>query len=164
MKQNHKFQSFRKKYGRYQIHMTQHMFVRVGVKRYGPINWIIYLDDEHIVLNTYIKDHKIKINEAFLDEHWNIFVTKYNYNIDVWSMVEGSTIEEFNDYRDYLLPDKSNITLGDFDETMKKITVIENEKATMLRKVGKMANKIAKMEEEIVAQLSEMREEIRRFK
>ena len=144
--------------------MTQHMFVGVGVKRYGPINWIIYLDNEHIVLNTYIKDHKTKIGEEFLDEHWNIFVTKYNYNIDVWSMVEGSTIEEFNDYRDYLLPDKSNITLSDFDETMKKITTIENEKATIIRKVGKMGIKIAKIEEDIIAQLSEMREEIRRFK
>ena len=164
MKANHKFQSFRKKYGRYQIHMTQHMFVQTGRKRYGPINWIIYLDDEHIVLNTYIKDHKVKINEDFIDEHWNIFVTKYNYNIDVWSMVEGSTIEEFNDYRDYLLPDKSNITLGDFDDTMKNITDIENEKATIVRKVGKMGIKLAKMESEIASQLTEMIEEMKRFK
>jgi len=164
MGQNHKFRSFRKKYGRYQIHMTQHIFTDVGLKRYGPINWIIYLDNEHIVLNTYIKDSRTKIGEEFLDEHWNIFVTKYNYNIDVWSMVGNSTIEEFNDYRDYLLPNTSDITLGDFDEIMNKMEVSENEKKTMVRKIGKLNNQLCKIKDEITAQLSKITEEIKQIK
>ena len=157
MKQNHKFLSLKKKYGRYTIHMTQHIFVEVGLKRYGPVNWIIFID-EHIVLNTYIKDRKVKITEDFLDEHWNIFVVKYNYKIDVWSMVEEKNIEEFNDYKESLLPDKSDITLNDFDDAMAKVKVSENKQKRLYRRVGKMTDKLFELKENMEVIIREMDE------
>ena len=143
--------------------MTQHLFTGTGRKRYGPINWIVFLDDEHIVLNTYIKDHKVKVNEEFLDEHWNIFVTKYNYNIDVWNM-NKSGVEEFNDYRGYLLPDQSSLTLVDFDEAMGKMEDVKNEKKNLIRKIQKMEAKLDKLEAEVSLQVSEIIKEIRELK
>lgn len=148
-KQKHKFLSFKKKYGRYNMHMTQHIFIETGRKRYGPINWIIFVDNEHIVLNTYIKDHKVKIDENYLDTHWNNFVMHYNYNVDVWSMAKDCTIEEFNDYRDYLLPDTASITITDIDKMMDEVDVAKKEKAHMERKVRKIEAKLAELLEKI---------------
>ena len=142
MRQKHRFLSFTKNYGRYKIYMTQHIFSSIGSKKYGPINWVIFLDDQHIVLNTYINEHKVKIDENFMDEHWNIFVTKFNYKIDVWSMVKDCNIEKFNDYRECLLPHTHDKTLVDIDKFMHEADVAKKEKKHTIRKVEKVTKKV----------------------
>lgn len=142
LKKKHKFLSFTKKYGRYKMYMTQHVFVEIGRKKYGPVNWVIFLDDQHIVLNTYIDNSKAKIDEEFMDDHWNIFVQKLNYKIDVWKMVEGCDIEKFNDYREHLLPHAHDKTLVDIDELMNKADVAEKKKNHVIRKAEKIKSKM----------------------
>lgn len=149
LKKKHKFLSFTKKYGRYKMYMTQHMFVGIGSKKYGPVNWVIFLDDQHIVLNTYINETRVKIDEAFMDEHWNVFCMKLNYKIDVWKMVEGCDIEKFNDYREHLLPHAHDNTLTDIDDLMHKVDVADKQKRHVLRK----ADKIKKKMQELIREL-----------
>ena len=148
-KKKHKFLSLSKKYGRYTMHMTQHIFIEVGRKRNGPVSWVIFLDDSHIVLNTYIPHCKTKIKEDYLDTQWNNFIVKYSYNIDVWEMAEDYNIEKFNEYKDYLLPVSSKVTLIEIDKIMDEVDMLKKRKLNMLKKINKVEDKLAELLEDI---------------
>ena len=148
-RQKHKFVTYTRNYDRYDMVMTQHVFSGSGVKRYSGINWIIFLDQQHIVLNTYIDNHRVKIDENFMDDHWNKFAIQYNHNLDVWNMSEESdhTIVEFNDYNKKLLG--YSITTTDIDEIMEQKEYYKNKYEGLKRRVKKLSNKLDLLSEEM---------------
>jgi len=147
MKQSHKFLTYRRKYGKYNMVMTQHIFCSVGIKRYADVNWVVLLNNNHIVLNTYIKDVKIKIDEDFMDSHWNKFVMDYGENLDIWTMAEDKDIVEFNEYSKKLL--NRQLTLDDVDEAMAKASEESNNRKHTIRMVKKINKRLLEIYEEI---------------
>ena len=147
MKVKHNFFTSTRVYGKYKMIMTQHMFSSIGVKKYGAVNWVIMLNNEHIVLNTYIKKTHIKINEDFMDEHWNKFIVDYGENLDIWSINGTQTLQEFNDYDKKLL--SKQLTTKEIDDALAAASAEKNNREHTLRMVKKMNDKIKLICEEI---------------
>jgi hypothetical protein len=102
--------------------MTQNVYIENGYKKYSTINWVVTIDNEHIIANIEIKDKKIpKINEKFLDDHWHLFMIEYNTMFDVWEAVDSTKdeFEKFNEYN-YIAP-VSKITRTDIDNLIDEI-------------------------------------------
>jgi len=118
------------------------MYSGEGVKKYGSVNWIIFLDKEHIIHNEIIKDRLTKIDPNFMDEYWNKFAVKYNANLDMYNKLDNGKFVavDLEDYKPGLA--KSQLTLSDFDELLADLDASNNKYTSLEKKVKKLEEKL----------------------
>lgn len=137
----HKYISFKKQYGRYSIVLTQHIYAGKGLKKHGHVDWVVLLDDEHILLNEHTDVCREKVTEAHMDMFFDDFMIRYGKGLNIYSKTQNEDLiaVEFAKHSDKLVDDK--ITIKDIDKLLEDKEQLENKIKTFNRKINKLEKK-----------------------